>query len=95
MAHRHDNIVVNYSKDRKIVKFKPDDDIYEWVTHIDLYVKKKFSDQQERVNFILDHLDEAVNIEIRLDINLDKTTGACFYTAAYGKYIQGMTERYT
>ena len=26
------------------------------------------------MNFILDHLDEAVKIEIRLDIDLDKTT---------------------
>ena len=69
-----DNIVVNYSKDRKIVKFKPNDDIDEWVKNVELYVKRKFSNEQERVSFISDHLDEDVKTEIRLDIDMDKST---------------------
>lgn len=73
-----DNIVVNYSKDRKIVKFKQNDDIDEWVKNVELYVKKKFSNEEERVSFIADHLDEDVKTEIRLDIDMDKSTSTEF-----------------
>lgn len=70
----HDNIVVNYSKDRKISKFSDKNDIDEWSKNVNLYVTNKFRSEQEKVHFILDHLEDAVKLEIRLEIDPEKSS---------------------
>ena len=67
------NFVVNSTKDRKIEKFISSMDFDEWVLNIELYINKKFSSEQEKVVFIWDHLHEDVKIEIRHQIDCQKS----------------------
>ena len=44
-----------YSKDRKFVKLNGDVDVSEWLQNIGDFVKNKFTDEQEKVMFLMDH----------------------------------------
>jgi len=68
------HVVVNSVKDRKIEKFNAKIDVDEWVQNVKLYVNKKFESELEKVSFIIDHLQEDVKIEIKLEIDPFKST---------------------
>lgn len=66
----------NYTvtSDKKIEKFSSTTDVDEWTQTVDLHVNKKFNNEQEKINFIFDRLHDDVKTEVRLDINLQKST---------------------
>ena len=63
-----------YSKDRKFVKLNGDVDVSEWLQNIGDFVKNRFTDEQEKVMFLMDHLEKEARTEVRFRIKLDKST---------------------
>jgi hypothetical protein len=75
-SQRTTNVTVNSFRDRKIAKFNSQTDVDEWTQTVKVYVDSKTVNEQEKVNFIIDHLDEDAKTELRLEIDLAKSTSA-------------------
>jgi len=77
---RTTNVTVNSFRDRKIVKFTGKENIDEWIQTVKLYVDCRTANEQEKVNFIIDHLSEDAKIELRIGIDIAKATSDEVYT---------------
>ena len=64
-----DVVVQSSWTEKKFPKFKEDDDIDDWIRTIHYYIDKKFKSAQEKVDFILEHLDKKTKTEVRFRIN--------------------------
>ena len=58
------------TREKKIPKFTEDNDVEEWVRNVRLYISRKiFTTEEERVDFVLEHLDKNPKTEVRFRIN--------------------------
>lgn len=63
-----------YAKDRKFGKLNKETDVCEWIQDMGDYIKTRFSDEHEKVMFILDHLERDARTEVRFRAQVDKAT---------------------
>ena len=73
---RTTNVTVNSFKDRKIANFTSTCDVDEWIQTVKLYIDSKTANEREKVNFVIDHLDEDAKTELRLEIDLTRSTSS-------------------
>lgn len=67
-------IQVNSFKDRKIPKYDGTQEIEEWLRTVRSFVNSKTVSEEEKVNYVLDHLSDEAKLEIRLEVNPLKST---------------------
>ena len=65
-----------YTKDGKFGKLNKDTDVCEWIEDMGDFVKNRFSDECEKVRFILDHLERDARTEVRFRAHIDKATAS-------------------
>ena len=61
---------VTHLREKKISKFTEDDDVDDWVRTVRHHVHKKtFTSEEEKIDFVLEHLDKKPKTEVRFRIN--------------------------
>ena len=73
---RTTNVTVNSFKDRKIAHFTSTCDVDEWIQTVKLYIDSKTANEREKVDFVIDHLDEDAKTELRLEIDFTRSTSS-------------------
>jgi uncharacterized coiled-coil protein SlyX len=85
-SHKHPIIISNKDK----TKYTGTGNVEEWIQHIQPFVQQRFSSEPEKVDYIIDHLDRRVRIELRLRIRTDKASAEEVFTIL--KEIYGIKE---
>ena len=62
-------------KDKKIAVFSTDTTaLTEWIDRIQQHVNQRFTTNRDKVDFILDHLDDRPRMDVKLRVRLDRAT---------------------